>query len=95
MTFNIQTRGIEAALNRIADALDRINPPLDIERYSSMKKRGPDAIVKYGEDHKQWAREQYSNLIHEGGLAPAREQELLDEMMTEVDGMDEEEIKAL
>jgi hypothetical protein len=85
VTFNIQTQGIVTALNRIADGIDRISPPVDLERQSKMKKRGPEAIIRYGDDTKQWKSETFANLIHERGLAPAREQELLDKVMAESD----------
>lgn len=85
MTFNIQTKDLVLQLKRIADALDRAVPFIDPVRVAELKLRGPEAIIRYGEDNKQWMRETYGNLIHERGLAPALEQELLDEMMSEAD----------
>ena len=82
MTFSIDPTQIVVELRRIADALDRLNPPIRPD-YLELRKRGPDAIVRYGDDRQSWTRETFSNLIHKQGLAPAAEQELLDEILHE------------
>jgi hypothetical protein len=77
-------------LTRIADALDRAIPILPNERLG-MKRRGLDSLSSYGDNNRLWAKENLYNLIHDQGLAPAQEQELLNQSMAELS----DEIEAL
>ncbi len=72
---------IASSLSRIADGLDRVYPPIDLVRLEARRKPGPGAIIRYGRDDKEWAQEQFGSLIHEQGLAPDAEKELLAETM--------------
>ena len=89
MTFNVNLSRISDALERIATSLEQAVPPLRPD-YATLRQRGPDAIVKYGDDSKLWMRETFSGMIHERGLAPGQEQEVLDLAMSHALGEDEE-----
>lgn len=71
-------------LDRIATALERLAGP-DIPLAADIQKRGPEAIINYGNMDRAWAREHFQNLIHEQGLAPDQEQRRLDLVMKRYD----------
>lgn len=62
-------------LGRIADALERAVPIPTLR--DDRKKRGPEAIVQYGNEAREWAKDHFRNTIHEQGFAPEREESLL------------------
>lgn len=69
------------ALTRIADALDRAIPPINLATPTT--KRGPDAIIRYGENSKQWAKEHFQEAIREMGASPTEENQILREVLAE------------
>lgn len=79
--FQINLDQAVAQLTRIADALDRLNPPPPLDRLATTRKREKSGIVNYGDNTKTWLSESITNIIHPQGLAPAQEQELLDKML--------------
>jgi hypothetical protein len=68
------------ALERIAVCLERAVPPIPEERLG-FHKRGPEAVISYGDNEKAWKRETLGKMVHRKGLAPSQEQELLDDLM--------------
>ena len=68
-------------LSRIADALERISPPIDPKRLEVSRMRGPGDIIRYGDNNKQWLKEEFTTLVRERGLSPSQEKEALDELM--------------
>lgn len=72
-------------LERIANALEKAVGPALIPPDGKLHKRGPEAITNYGNNERAWIKENATNLIQSKGLAPAEEQELLDQAMTEYD----------
>ncbi len=77
----IQLQQTNALLARIADALDRAVPP--IYPFSPSHRRGLESLTLYGDPLKQWKKENITNLVHSQGLAPAQEQELIDQALSE------------
>jgi hypothetical protein len=80
---NLSVQRIAEALERIAGALERISPPIPLRRLSTGSKRGPDAIIKYGDNENEWMRQEFTNLVREQGLAPSQEAELIRKMMAD------------
>lgn len=89
--FNIQLAQTNELLTRIANALEAAVGPALIPPEGKFYKRGPEAIKNYGTDEKIWLRENFTNLVHQQGRAPAQEQEMLDQAMAEYDQMVEDE----
>ena|SRR6266566_848254 len=83
--FKIELHRTNELLERIATALERAVGPGLAADHGRVKKRGPDSIKTYGNNERLWLRENFQNLVHEQGLAPAREQELLNQAMKEYD----------
>lgn len=79
LDFNFDLSQAVVQLKRIADALDRLNPPPTLAAdSSSFRKRGPESLVSYGDNQTLWAREEFANLVHPMGLSPAQEQEIIE-----------------
>lgn len=72
---------IAQSLSRIAGALDRAYPPLDLDRQAVMRKRGPEAIMNYGDTEVRWLKENVTELVRAKGLAPRQEEEMISEIM--------------
>ena len=87
LDFTIQLTRTNELLERIAVALERAVGPgiIPDAPYGKGKKRGPEAIINYGNQERSWLKEQARGLLHEKGLAPALEQELLDAALLEYD----------
>jgi hypothetical protein len=85
--LNLTTSGIESQLKRIADALERLSPPYDLPDGSGYRKRGPESIVTYGNDNRNHFTEEVLNYVHPMGLAPAQEQEILNDALKRADEM--------
>lgn len=68
-------------LVRIADALERAYPEPDLSRLSVRRTRGPEAIIRYGDEKREWMKENFQELIHQQGLPPGVEAELLGEAL--------------
>jgi hypothetical protein len=85
LDFTIQLTRTNELLERIANALERAAGPGLIPLDGKYKKRGPESIVSYGNQERSWLKEQAQGVIREKGLAPALEQELLDEALMEYD----------
>ena len=83
--LTIQLSRTNELLERIANALERAVGPGFIPPDGKYVKRGPEAIVSYGNQERLWLKENATNLIREKGLAPALEQELLDETLQDYD----------
>lgn len=81
--FSVELHRTNDLLERIATALERLNPPIPLDQLQQTK-RGPEAIISYGDDSRSWMSERVQNVIHEQGLAPAEEQELLNQAMNEL-----------
>jgi hypothetical protein len=80
LDFTIQLTRTNELLARIADALERAIPVPPEERLG-FRKRGAEAVIRYGDNEKSWAKEELYSMIHPHGLAPALEQEVLDRAM--------------
>lgn len=76
LNFTANFSVMVGVLERIAHALERIAGPEYIVP-ADRKKRGPEAIVRYGDEKREWAKQHFRNLIHEQGHAPEREDSLL------------------
>jgi len=85
LDFKIELHRTNELLERIATALERAVGPGLSSDHPGFKKRGPEAISNYGNNDKIWLRQNFQNLVHQRGLAPAAEQELLDQAMAEYD----------
>jgi hypothetical protein len=85
LDFPIQLARTNELLERIANALERAVGPGLIPASGKYLKRGPEAIVNYGNQERSWLKENAMNLLSERGLAPALEQEILDEALAEYD----------
>lgn len=83
--LTIQLSRTNELLERIANALERAVGSGIIPVDGKYHKRGPEAIVSYGNQERSWLKEQAQGALREKGLAPALEQELLDEAMLEYD----------
>jgi hypothetical protein len=82
--FKIELHHTNELLERIAISLERAcGKP--ITELPDFKKRGPEAITKYGNENRIWLKENFQNLIHERGYAPDMEQQLLNQAMEEFD----------
>ena len=81
LNLTLELSKTNAFLERIAYALERIaGPELSID---SVKKRGADSLVHYGNEERTWVKEVSQGLIHERGLSPEEEERLLAETMAE------------
>ena len=85
MTFSFDPTQVVGQLRRIADALDRAFPFIPPERLTELRRRGPESIINYGDNDKIWLRQTFQGLIHERGLAPDQEKELLEASLAEYD----------
>jgi len=82
--FKIELHRTNELLERIAIALERaVGRP--ITEAPEFKKRGPEAIVRYGDNNRIWMKEKFTNLIHEKGHAPDQEQQMIDQAIREFD----------
>lgn len=63
-------------LERIAHAVERYVGP-DLASAPSVKKRGPESIVQYGNEEREWAKGHFRSQIYEQGFAKDREESLL------------------
>lgn len=84
--INIQANfaALVSILGRIADALERAVGPVPTPR-DQVKKRGPEAIVQYGNEEREWAKDHFRNTIHEQGFAADREESLMKVAMKRYD----------
>ncbi len=70
----------------MAKALEAaVGPALLPSPEGKFRKRGPESIRNYGNNERLWLKDNFANTIREKGLAPAVEQEILDEALTEYD----------
>ena len=83
--LHVELHRTNELLERIAGALERAVGPALPGSDPSFKKRGPGSIKRYGDTDRLWLRENFQNLVHQKGLAPAQEQELLDQALAEYD----------
>jgi hypothetical protein len=86
--LHVELHRTNELLERIAYALERAvgpDPKLIGPAEFHGRKRGPEAISNYGNNEKLWLKDNFINLSREKGLAPALEQELLDQAMKEYD----------
>ena len=91
LDLHVQLHRTNELLERIAVALERAVGPAYPGGEPGYKKRGREAILNYGDTNKLWLRENFQNLVHEKGLAPAQERELLEQAMKEYDQSLEDE----
>jgi len=84
LNFTANFSMVVSVLERIAHALERLAGP-EPEYRDVKKKRGPESIITYGDNNREWAKEHFRNLIHEQGHAPEREQALLTVAMKRYD----------
>jgi hypothetical protein len=86
--LHVELHRTNELLERIASALERAVGPdpraIGPVEYAH-RKRGPEAISNYGNDERLWLKDNATNLVRERGLAPALEQELLDQTLKEYD----------
>ena len=86
--LHVELHTTNELLRRIADALERAVGP-DPRAFGpaerAHRKRGPESISNYGNDERLWLKDNATNLIRERGLAPALEQDLLDQALKEYD----------
>jgi len=85
LDLQIQLTRTNELLARIAEALERAVGPAFPSGDPGYRKRGPESIRQYGNGERLWLRENFQNLVHQKGLAPTQEQELLDQAMLEFD----------
>ena len=86
--FHIELHRTNELLERIAISLERaVGPgipeigPAEFHH----RKRGPESISNYGNNERIWLKDNFTNLVRDRGLAPAQEQEILDEAMKDYD----------
>ena len=86
-TINVPER-IAVALERIASALERGVGP-DLSQIGPVeykyRKRGPEAILNYGNQERSWLKENAMSLITEKGLPPELQDRILEETLKEYD----------
>lgn len=83
INFNLPDRAV-VALERIANTLDKLVPPIPEERLG-FKKRGIESVISYGDNSNLWKREQLGATVEELGMSPAEEKAYLEELMAEED----------
>jgi hypothetical protein len=86
-TINVPER-IAIALERIANALEiGVGPDLSMVGPVEYKhrKRGPEAILNYGNQERSWLKENAESLIAEKGLPPELQDRMLEETLKEYD----------
>lgn len=66
-----------SVLERGVRALERLAGPDPEFAEPPRKKRGPESIVQYGNEEREWAKEHFRSQIHEQGFPPEREESLL------------------
>ncbi len=81
MDLHVELHWTNELLERIAVALEQKTVPF--YPASSQHKRGPESIVGYGDGERECLKQEIANLVHQQGLAPAQEQELIDETLNE------------
>jgi hypothetical protein len=84
LDLKIELHKTNELLERIALALERAYP--NYEPYWEAKgKRGPDAIVSYGDDRKSWARQEVTRYVQEQGLSPAQSKIQIEKLLQEAE----------
>ncbi len=73
-----------SVIERGVRALERLAGP-EIVRLPENKKRGPEAIVQYGNEEREWAKDHFRKTIHEQGFAKDREESLMKVAMKRYD----------
>lgn len=92
LNFTLDLKDLVIAARRIADALERISPPILLETLATQNKKDRK-IIRYGRGEERWAKEQFQDLVKPRGLAPAEERRLVEEMYSEwAQAMDQENI---
>ncbi|HEV2172526.1 MAG TPA: hypothetical protein VGR71_03115 [Nitrospira sp.] len=85
LNFTANFSVVVSVLERIAHALERLAGPEPIFSDGNKKKRGPEAIIQYGNEEREWAKQHFRSLIREQGHAPEREEKLLTVAMKRYD----------
>lgn len=83
--LHVELHRTNELLERIATALERAVGPAFIPKDGTHKKRGPASIRTYGNNERLWLKDNFANTIREQGLAPATEQEILNDALLEYD----------
>lgn len=84
ITLSADMSRAASALERIADALDRISPPLSMDTMEVATRkqvRGLESLTTYGDNTRSWQKEQFQELIQEVGLSPRDSETALSEVM--------------
>ena len=84
INFNANFSLLVSVFERIANALERAVGP-EVIVLPQNKKRGPEAIVQYGNEEREWAKEHFRSQIHEQGFAKDREESLMKVAMKRYD----------
>lgn len=87
LDMNLDPSGIEKALVRIAEALERISPPF---LPGELKKRVPKpaGVIKYGGDETRCVREELESLVPQGTSKKESRrlvQQMLEELASQMD----------
>ena len=69
-----------AILERIAVALERLAGPI-LQNDPQPYKRGPEALITYGDQEKSWLIQEATHAAQERGLSPAEEQKLIEKIV--------------
>ena len=84
LNFTANFSLLVSVLERAVSALERIAGP-EVVVLPAGKKRGPEAIVQYGNEEREWAKDHFRNQIHEQGFAKDREESLMKVAMKRYD----------
>jgi len=79
LDFTIQLADTNLQLRRIAEALERISPPIP-EDTLNFKKRGPKSLITYGGEA-YWKRKRALEEIRSLGLSPEEEGPAVDQLL--------------
>lgn len=74
-----------SVIERGVRALERLAGPEPELQVTPPKKRGPESIVQYGNEEREWAKDHFRGQIHEQGFAPEREDALVKVAMKRYD----------
>ena len=85
LNLSVELGKTNVLLERIANALEAAVGPAFLPKNGTYKKRGSESIRTYGNNERLWLKDNFANTIREKGLAPAVEQEILDEALMEYD----------
>lgn len=76
VNFTANFSMLVSVFDRIAVALERMVGP-EVVVLPQGKKRGPESIIQYGNEEREWAKENFRSAVHEQGFAPEREEKLV------------------